>query len=102
MNFIAENSTSDIDAVNILCTYTYGPLLGLFAFGLLTHRNVTDRLVPYIATASPVISFVIDTMTSHLTGYKFGYELLLLNGMITFAGLWMSGKYVLWVTHHKT
>lgn len=102
MTFRAVNSTSVIDAVYILCSYTYGPLLGLFAFGLLTHRNVTDRLVPYIATASPVISFVIDTMTSHLTGYKFGYELLLLNGMITFAGLWMSGKYVLWVTHHKT
>lgn len=88
--FRAVNSTSVIDAVYILCSYTYGPLLGLFAFGLLTRRGVTDRLVPYVAIASPIISFAIDYLTLHLTGYKFGYELLMLNGMITFAGLWMT------------
>lgn len=87
--FRTVNSTSVIDAVYILCSYTYGPLLGLFAFGLLTRRGVNDRLVPCIAVASPLICFAIDSLAMRLIGYKFGYELLLLNGMITFAGLWL-------------
>ena len=85
------NSTSVIDAIYVMCSYTYGPLLGLFAFGLTTRRPVADRLVPYIAIASPLLCFAIDTAAQSLWGYKFGYELLMLNGMLTFAGLWMSG-----------
>lgn len=88
--FKAINSTSVIDAIYILCSYTYGPLLGLFAFSLLTRRQVNDRWSPWICIASPLICFVIDTMTSQLTGYKFGYELLMLNGGLTFAGLALS------------
>ena len=90
--FRVINSTSLIDAIYIICSYTYGPLLGLFAFGLLTKRDVNDRLVPYIAVASPIICFVIDNATFALTGYKFGYELLMLNGTLTFAGLYFSVK----------
>ena len=85
------NSTSVIDAIYVMCSYTYGPLLGLFAFGLTTRRPVADCLVPYIAIASPLLCFAIDTTAQSLWGYKFGYELLMLNGMLTFAGLWMSG-----------
>ena len=85
------NSTSVIDAIYVMCSYTYGPLLGLFAFGLTTRRPVADRLVPYIAIASPLLCFAIDTVAQSVWGYKFGYELLMLNGMLTFAGLWMSG-----------
>lgn len=85
------NSTSVIDAIYVMCSYTYGPLLGLFAFGLTTRRPVADCLVPYIAVASPLLCFAIDTTAQSLWGYKFGYELLMLNGMLTFAGLWMSG-----------
>ena len=85
------NSTSVIDAIYVMCSYTYGPLLGLFAFGLTTRRPVADRLVPYIAIASPLLCFAIDTAAQSVWGYKFGYELLMLNGMLTFAGLWMSG-----------
>lgn len=85
------NSTSVIDAIYVMCSYTYGPLLGLFAFGLTTRRPVADHLVPYIAIASPLLCFAIDTAAQSLWGYKFGYELLMLNGMLTFAGLWMSG-----------
>lgn len=85
--FKAINSTSVIDAIYILCSYTYGPLLGLFAFGLLTHRDVCDRFVPYIAVASPILCWIIETMTLRLTGYKFGYELLMLNGLLTYTGL---------------
>lgn len=88
--FKAINSTSVIDAIYILCSYTYGPLLGLFAFSLLTKRQVNDRWSPWICVASPLVCFVIDTMTSQLTGYKFGYELLMLNGGLTFAGLALS------------
>ena len=90
--FKAINSTSVIDAIYILCSYTYGPLLGLFAFSLLTRRQVNDRWSPWICIASPLICFVIDTMTSQLTGYKFGYELLILNGGLTFAGLALSSE----------
>lgn len=85
------NSTSVIDAIYVMCSYTYGPLLGLFAFGLTTRRPVADCLVPYIAIASPLLCFAIDMVAQSVWGYKFGYELLMLNGMLTFDGLWMSG-----------
>ncbi len=88
--FKAVNSTSLIDAVYIIVSYTYGPLLGLFTFGLLTRRAVNDRLVPYIAVASPLLCFVLDYGVGQLMGYHFGYELLMLNGLLTFLALWMS------------
>ena len=88
----AVNSTSVIDAIYILCSYTYGPLLGLFAYGLLTKRGVNDRVVPYIAIASPLICFVLDKTVASTTGYQFGYELLMLNGLLTFLGLFLSGR----------
>ncbi|SES80350.1 sodium:solute symporter [Prevotella sp. kh1p2] len=90
--FRAVNSTSLIDAVYIMCSYTYGPLLGLFAFGLLTNRPTNDRLVPHVAVASPFLCFALDTIIAELTGYKFGYELLMLNGALTFAGLWLAKR----------
>lgn len=86
------NSTSVIDAIYIICSYTYGPLLGLFAFGLLTKTETNDKYVPYIAVTSPIVCFIIDTLINTFTGYKFGYELLMLNGALTFAGLYVSGK----------
>ncbi len=88
--FRLVNSTSVIDAIYILVSYTYGPLLGLFAFGLLTRRSVRDKYVPYVAIASPLLCFVLDKVAVAAWGYHFGYELLLLNGMLTFAGLWMA------------
>lgn len=88
--FRAINSTSLIDAVYILASYTYGPLLGLFTFGLLTHRQPNDRLVPYICIASPILCYAFDVLTQQLWNYHFGYELLMLNGMLTFVGLWMT------------
>ena len=88
--FKAVNSTSLIDAVYIIASYTYGPLLGLFAYGLLTHKEVNDRWVPYIAIASPLLCYVIDWGIGQLTGYRFGYELLMLNALFTFVGLTAS------------
>ena len=90
--FKALNSTSVIDAIYIICSYTYGPLLGLFAFGLFTRWQVKDRYVPYIAIISPVICFAIETITRQTTGYDFGYELLMVNGLLTFVGLYLCRK----------
>ncbi len=88
--FKMVNSTSVIDAIYVMCSYTYGPLLGLFAYGLFTRRGVCDRWVPCIAVAAPLVCFAVDTAAQKLAGYRFGYELLMLNGLFTFAGLWLS------------
>ena len=90
--FRVINSTSVIDAIYIVLSYTSGPLLGLFSFGILTRSRVNDKLVPYICVASPLICFAVDQLTTHFTGYKFGYELLLLNGILVFIGLFFTGK----------
>ncbi|KAA6337597.1 Sodium:solute symporter [termite gut metagenome] len=81
------NNRSVIDAVYIIASYTYGPLLGMFAFGLFTRRKANDKYTPYIAIASPLICYAIDWVVNTYTGYKFGYELLVLNGALTFLGL---------------
>ena len=86
--FRLVNSTSVIDAIYVMCGYTYGPLLGLFAYGLLTKKSTHDPLVPYICVASPLICFAIDYMAGEWWGYRFGYELLMLNGLLTFMGLY--------------
>ncbi len=87
--FKAINSQSVIDALYIMASYTYGPLLGLFAFGLFTRRMPRDRYVPYIAIASPLICYATDYLTYQYTGYRFGYEMLMFNGLLTFIGLYM-------------
>lgn len=87
------NSKSVIDAIYIIASYTYGPLLGMFAFGLLTRRATRDGWVPFIAVASPVICYALDCFAGQYYGYKFGYELLMLNGILTFAGMYaLSSK----------
>lgn len=86
----ALNSTSVIDAVYIVCGYTYGPLLGLFAFGLLTKRCPRESWVPVICVLSPLMCFAADQAVTHFTSYRFGYELLMLNGLLTFLGLLLS------------
>lgn len=90
--FKALNSTSVIDAIYILCSYTYGPLLGLFSYGLITHRTTCDRLVPYVCVASPLLCLLIENVVAFTTGYKFGYEMLMLNGLLTFLGLYIIGS----------
>ena len=88
----AFNSTSLIDAIYTIVSYTYGPLLGLFAFGLFTHREVRDRLVPYVCILSPLLCYAIDQLSRQLFDYRFGYELLLLNGLLTFIPLLLLSK----------
>jgi len=82
------HTDSVITATLKIAGYTYGPLLGLFAFGILSGRRVNDKLVPYICIASPVLAFLLDTYSSRLFfGYQMGFEVLLVNGLITMAGL---------------
>ena len=93
--FRAINSTSLIDAIYTIASYTYGPLLGLFSFGLFTKKQPNDSFVPYICIVSPIICYTLDTATQHLWGYRFGYELLMLNGLLTFLGLWLTKRRIL-------
>lgn len=88
------NDRSVINSLFKLAGYTYGPLLGLYAFGLFTKRAVKDKLVPIICVAAPLLTFLLTTYSEQLLfGYKFGFELLLVNGLFTFLGLWMiDGK----------
>ena len=82
------NSSSLIDAIYTIVSYTYGPLLGLFAFGLFTRWQVRDSLVPCVCLAAPLLCYALDLLCQHLFAYHFGYELLLFNGLLTFTGLW--------------
>ena len=87
--FYYINDDSVISQIFKAATYTYGPLLGLYAFGFFTKRGVRDRWVPLICLASPVLTYLVNANSEQwLGGYKFGYELLLFNGLITFLGLY--------------
>jgi SSS family transporter len=90
----ALNNTSVIDAVYVLASYTYGPILGLFAFGIFTKRRVKDKYISSAVFIAPVLCFVLDrNSVEWFNGYRFSYEILILNAMITFLTLLLlSGK----------
>ena len=79
-----------IDTLFDVAGFTYGPLLGLYAFGLFTRRRARDRWVPFIAVLSPTVCYVLKLHSFQWFGYHFGFEILLLNGLITFLLLWLS------------
>lgn len=82
------NNTSVIDAVYILASYTYGPILGLFAFGIFTKKQVRDRYIPVVAILSPILCYVLQRNSeAWFNGYQFSYELLIFNALFTFIGL---------------
>ncbi|QDA59176.1 sodium:solute symporter [Hymenobacter jejuensis] len=86
--FKAINDQSVITAVFKAAGYTYGPLLGLYSFGIFTRRSLTDKLVPYICLATPIITYIINAHSKEwFGGYEFGFEILILNGLLTFMGL---------------
>jgi Na+/proline symporter len=88
MIFRAVNDESVISAIFTVAGYTYGPLLGLYAFGLFTRYQVKDKWVPLVAILSPVLCFFLSKYSAILfNGYKFGFELLMVNGAVTFIGL---------------
>lgn len=86
------NDDSVVNAIFKAAGYTYGPLLGLFAFGMFTKRGVNDRYVPLICLLSPIISFIVDSNSFVWIGYTFGFELIVMNGLITFIGLFLISK----------
>jgi len=87
------NERSVIDAVLNVAGYTYGPLLGLFSFGILTSYKVRDKLVPAICVVSPVVSYFISAnAATWFEGYSFGIEILVVNGLLTFLGLWLISE----------
>ena len=90
--FKAISNKSLIDAIYILVSYTYGPLVGLHRFGLFTKLKTNDKAIPYIAVLSPVVCGILNHSAKTFWGYAFGYELLMLNGFLTFAGLWIFRK----------
>ncbi|GAB3529440.1 sodium:solute symporter [Pontibacter brevis] len=90
--FRVINDDSVVNAIFKAAGYTYGPLLGLFAFGMANNRAVADRLVPFICLVSPVITYVIDSNSVAWTGYAMGFELIIVNAAITFILLLLTSK----------
>lgn len=91
--FHAINNQAVIRQIFKAANYTYGPLLGLFAFGILTKRNVLDKMVPVVGILSPLICYVLDVNSKEwFNGYKFGNELIIVNGCITFLGLLLLSR----------
>ena len=91
--FNALNPTSVIDAVYRLASYTYGPILGLFAFGMCCKTPVKDKGVPVVAILAPILCLVLDLNSVRwFNGYHFSYEILLINALFTMAGMWLIRK----------
>jgi Na+/proline symporter len=88
--FISDESV--IAKIFTFANYTYGPLLGLYAFGLFTKLKVKDPLVPFICLASPILSYGTNLFALAAFGFDFGFSLLILNGVITFLGLYLIKK----------
>lgn len=93
MVFYKVNNPSMIGVILKVAAYTYGPLLGLFSFGILTRRRLLDRLVPWVCIASPLICYLLELNQKKLFGdFEIGLELLIINGLITFLGLLLISK----------
>ncbi len=90
--FESVNNTSVLDTIYTLASYTYGPLLGLFGFGLFTRRVPRSYATPAVCVLAPVLCLLLDACTQLFWHYQFGYELLMLNGMFTFLGLYVFSK----------
>jgi Na+/proline symporter len=87
------NNPSMIGVILKVAAYTYGPLLGLFTFGILTKRSVADKIVPYICFAAPIVCFFLDKFQKNIFGdFEIGLELLIINGALTFIGLLLVSK----------
>ncbi len=87
------NDEAVIARLFTIAGYTYGPLLGLFTFGIFTKYSLNDRFVPFVSIAAPLISYVISANSNQwFNGYKFGFEILIVNGLLTLIGLFLIRK----------
>ncbi len=87
--FRALNDASVISSLFRAAGYTYGPLLGLFTFGMFNRLSIKDKWVPLVCLVCPLISYIININSKDWWGYEFGFEILILNGLLTFIGLWL-------------
>jgi Na+/proline symporter len=93
MMFKWIDDPSMIGLILKVATFTYGPLLGLFTFGILTDRKVIDKFVPFVCIAAPVICFLLDKFQKQIFGsFEICLELLIINGLLTFIGLWVVSR----------
>lgn len=91
--FRQMNDRAIIDKLFTIAGYTYGPLLGLYTFGLFTSRHVNDKITPWVAIISPILCYVLNLFSEELfNGYRFGFEMLLVNGFLTFMGLYIFSR----------
>ena len=91
--FSLISDESVISSVFKAAGYTYGPLLGLYSFGLFTKMKVKDNLVPIVCILSPIISYLLNMYSEELfNGYQFNFEILIVNGLLTFIGLLLISK----------
>jgi hypothetical protein len=93
--FKVFNGQSVINALFRIASYTYGPLLGMFSFGILTRYKARDRYAPYISVAAPIICYLLDHFSQQLLwGYRFGFEILIVNGLLVFLGLYFTREKI--------
>ena len=92
MAFSAVQDSSVVSAIFTAANYTYGPILGLFAFGLVTKSQPVDRLIPWVAIASPILCYLLESSLKSSFGFSFGFALLPVNGLLTFLGLSLLTK----------
>ena len=93
MVFYWIDDKSMIDVILKVAAYTYGPLLGLFTFGIITKRQVNDALVPVVCILAPVLCYIIERYQQYIFGdFQIGLELLIINGALTFLGLMLISK----------
>jgi hypothetical protein len=84
------NNSSIIDLILKVASYTYGPLLGLFAFGILTKRKINNKWVALVCILAPILCYLLELFQKQLLGnFQIGQELLIINGLFTFIGLWL-------------
>ena len=90
--FKVINNDNVVQSLFDAAKYTYGPLLGFYFAGLFTKIRVKDKYIPVVAILAPVLSYIINYRSADYLGYQFGFELIILNGLLTVIGMWIVSK----------